>query len=114
MSQENNLIPMSEVMTAMPRLFQENTRLKQFRDRYEQEEKERKMNLAFDGIMHFARVVSSMPEYIKEIRLRPISIDEKEKHIRMVIDLMESVRQAELKKFNELIYSANVKPANFF
>lgn len=90
-------------------LVTENTCLKQFRDRYQKEEKEKAYNEAFERIKQFARVVSSMPSYMEDILKREISIEEKETHIRMVIDLMESVRQGELKKFNEIIYSVNVK-----
>ncbi len=96
-------------MTHTDRLFAQNTDLKSFRDRYEQEDKEKAYTEAFERIKQFARVVSSMPQYMNEILGREITIQEKEKHIRMVIDLMESVRQDELKKFNDIIYNVNIK-----
>ena len=82
--------------------------LKGFRDRFVNEEKERLYNEAFDAMATFAKVIAVMPSYLEEIRHREVSIEEKEKHIRVVIDLMIRVQTDQLKKFNDKIYQANV------
>ncbi len=103
------MVPVSEFIKTCPNVFAENDRLKQFRDRYQKEEKEKSYNQGFECLMQFARVMKSMPDYINEIMHRDIPIEEKDKHIRMVFDLAESVRETELKKYNEIIYTANMK-----
>lgn len=81
--------------------------LKTFRDRFIKEEKEKIYQEAFEQIAMFARVIATMPSYLNEVTNRNAPLEEKEKHIRMVLDLIEKVKADQVQKFNELIYKAN-------
>lgn len=81
--------------------------LTEFRNRYVKEEKQKCYEEAFECIHQFARIVASMPSYIDEVRKRNAPLEEKEKHIRMIIDLIDKVKIDQVAKFNEFIYQAN-------
>lgn len=92
--------------------------LKDFRDRFITEEKNKKLNEAFDSIYSFSQVLAVMPSYIKDIRTRTnsegqnLSMKDQEKLIRMVIDLIDTVKKDQVEKFNTLVYEANMIDIN--
>lgn len=81
--------------------------LKAFRDRYVKEEKEKCYNEAFEAISQFARVIATFPSFIEEVRKRNAPLEEKEKAIRVVLELIDKVKVDQIAKFNEYIYQAN-------
>lgn len=98
--------------------LEEIMHLKEFRNRWVEEEKNKKLNEAFDSIYSFSQVLAVMPSYIKDIRNRvngdgqSLSMKDQEKLIRMVIDLIDTVKKDQVEKFNKLIYEANMMDIN--
>lgn len=81
--------------------------LKEFRDRYVKEEREKTYQAAFEQIAVFARVIATMPSYLNDVMLRNAPLEEKERHVRMILDLIDKVKADQVERFNELIYKAN-------